>query len=517
MKPGLTLQILLSSCLALNAVAQSHWAHLDAHGRLSYATTSQGDRIADFSYAGYEGGGVRLPDVATQRTVAPSGGDDTARLQQAIDEVAALPLVHGLRGAVQLQSGTYHCARTLTLTASGVVLRGAANAPHGTILQMTGDPHVAISAAGKMDITELGSEVAVTSSYVPSGTQQLDVADASGFHPGDTIRLRKPVTPAWIAFMGMDKLRRNGKEQHWVSTDHLDVLRKVVSVHGNTLLLDVPLVDNYDTRYFEGQHATVRRISVKGQIAHIGVENLKIVAPARSITLGEPEYDGVFFENVVDSWIRKVTAEDATNPFSINLGTERITVVECNVQRNIPVKGAAKPFDYSANGSQILFDRCTGTGDNTYYFATQARQQGPVVLLHCSFHGDGHIQPHQRWSPGLLIDSCDVAQGGIDLKNRGEMGSGHGWTTGWSVAWNNTAATLEMNQAPGTLNWSIGNRGRQFTPRMPIFDRPNGPQDGAPLADAVTESAGTPVLPASLYLEQLKERLGSPALKEIGY
>ncbi len=30
---------------------------------LHYATTAKGDRICDFSYAGYRGGGVALPDV----------------------------------------------------------------------------------------------------------------------------------------------------------------------------------------------------------------------------------------------------------------------------------------------------------------------------------------------------------------------------------------------------------------------------------------------------------------------
>jgi hypothetical protein len=164
-------------------------------------------------------------------------------------------------------------------------------------------------------------------------------------------------------------------------------------------------------------------------------------------------------------------------------------------------------------GSQILFDRCTGSGDNTFYFATQARQQGPVVVLHCKFVGDGHIQPHQRWSTGLLIDNCDVPGGGIDLMNRGEMGTGHGWAIGWAVAWNNSAESFEMNQPPEVGNWSIGNRGRESNPSMPVFDG----SIRAPLLSAIIESPGKPVKPQSLYLEQLAERLGPSALKNIGY
>ncbi|MDR3724899.1 MAG: hypothetical protein P4K83_10470 [Terracidiphilus sp.] len=495
-------------------VAQSSWVHLGPEGRLVYAKTDRGDRIADFSYAGYEGGGVRIPHLPAARIVSPTGHDDFARIQQAIDEVSSLPMVHGFRGAVQLRSGVYYCSRTLVVKTSGVVLRGEGV---GTILTMTGDPHVAIVAAGKMVIEETGNEMPLAAAYISSGAQTLSVADLRQFKSGDTVRIRKPITKTWIAFMGMDKLRRNGKEQRWLRTDHLDVIRRVTSIRDNQLVLDVPLMDNYDSRYFEGQHASLQRVRVTGQLAHVGVESLEIVAPQRSITLGEPEYGGIDFESVADSWIRAVGIEDATNPFYVGPGSERVTVTDCDVRRNIPVKGAAKPFDYATNGSQILFDRCRGNGDNTYYFATHAQQQGPVVLLHCSFHGDGHIQPHQRWSPGLLIDNCDVVGGGIDLKNRGEMGSGHGWTTGWSVAWNNTATTFEMNQAPGVLNWSIGNRGRQFNPGLPVFDQPNGPQDGAALPAVITESPNMPVKPPSLYLEQLKERLGADAVRNIGY
>src|SRR5256885_1285860 len=80
------------------------------------------DRIMDFSPAGYMGGGVALPDVPVRRTVEPSGGDDdTARIQAAIDAVAALPLTDGVRGAVLLAPGVYPCSAALTISAGGVV------------------------------------------------------------------------------------------------------------------------------------------------------------------------------------------------------------------------------------------------------------------------------------------------------------------------------------------------------------------------------------------------------------
>ncbi|MGB8847774.1 MAG: hypothetical protein WCC73_18995, partial [Terracidiphilus sp.] len=109
--------------LAATLPAQSHWAYPGPHGKLVYMYTAKGDRIPDFSYAGYEGGGVALPTVPAKRTVAPSGTDDTTAIQAAIDAVSALPLVNGFRGAVELAAGDFHCAHPLVITASGVVLR----------------------------------------------------------------------------------------------------------------------------------------------------------------------------------------------------------------------------------------------------------------------------------------------------------------------------------------------------------------------------------------------------------
>jgi hypothetical protein len=51
--------------------ARSEWIHPGADGRLVYKTTPAGDRIMDFSHAGYRGGGVALPDVPVKVTVYP--------------------------------------------------------------------------------------------------------------------------------------------------------------------------------------------------------------------------------------------------------------------------------------------------------------------------------------------------------------------------------------------------------------------------------------------------------------
>ena len=90
------------------------------------------------------------------------------------------------------------------------------------------------------------------------------------------------------------------------------------------------------------------------------------------------------------------------------------------------------------------------------------------------------------------------------------MGSGHGWATGWSVAWNCVANNYIIQKSPGADNWMIGCIGENIPTPHPFYTGPN-----LPLGTA--DSPGKPVFPRSLYLAQLVERLGPQALINIGY
>ncbi len=505
--------------VGINAVAKapsprsSKWVHQGESGKLVYAETNRGDKIVDFSYAGYGGGGVALPEFPVRKTVAPSGEDDTATIQGAIDEVSKLPLVNGVRGAVLLQKGHFHCSTTLWLDTDGIVLRGSGNGGEGTILEMTGDPHLAIRVGNKSAVQAVGAPVRVSDSYVPSGSQSLTVSDASKFAVGDRVQIIRPVTPEWVRFMGMDAMVRNGKKETWVSGD-IKTERTVAAIAGGKLIFDVPLTDSYDAKYLGPDGASVIKVEDAGQITNVGVEHLEVVAPARKIMLSDKSFNGMQLNGIVDGWVRDVQFIDTTQAVSVGKDARRITVEHVTVKQSVAIEGSAKPADFSLNGTQLLVDRCSATGDSVFYIATGPAMQGPNVVLNCVFHGNGHIQPHQRWSTGILIDSCQVPEGGIDLMNRGEMGSGHGWTMGWAVAWNNLAKSYVIQMPPGAANWAIGNRGDQLLSNMKTYGP--GPQL-PPLPQGVIESQGTPVVPSSLYLQQLRDRLGDQALRNIGY
>lgn len=121
--------------LAMQAESNTKWVSLDAKTKtISYNEAADGSTIPDFSHVGYHGDGARslpsrddIPALATLMAASDGAGDDTARIQAALDEVGAAPMssVNGYRGAVVLNAGTFRIADPLVMRHDGVVLRGA--------------------------------------------------------------------------------------------------------------------------------------------------------------------------------------------------------------------------------------------------------------------------------------------------------------------------------------------------------------------------------------------------------
>ncbi|WP_088833272.1 hypothetical protein [Paenibacillus tyrfis] len=160
-------------------------------GKLGYVPDYKGNRVIDFSGAGYMGGGVQLPDVQARVTVEPGEGDATARIQQAIDQVSQMPVgPDGFRGAVLLKKGRYEIEGTLYVRTSGVVLRGEGQDEGGTLLFGSGNkPRNLIEiGSSKGPVIDNASMTDVTDLYVPSGAKTFHVKDASAYKVGDKVR-----------------------------------------------------------------------------------------------------------------------------------------------------------------------------------------------------------------------------------------------------------------------------------------------------------------------------------------
>ena len=491
----------------ISKTAMSEWVFPNPQGKLHYKILPQGDRIMDFSYAGYRGGGVQIPDPPIKISLKPKEGDNTDVIQAAINELAGLEPVNGFRGTILLAPGRYDCERTITINHSGIVLRGSGSGENGTVFNLTGKAHVCISIRGSVSSRTMGQPTYFSEAYVPSGTTHFSVKDISGLSVGDTIRISKPVTASWIRLMGMDTLVRDGKKQTWI-TGEITTDRVIKRIEKDRITVDIPLTDNYDARYLDPPGVTVVKLSSSGELSGIGIENFRIVASPKTVTIDEGHHRAFTMSGIADGWARYIEVFNTVN--SVSVTGKRITVEHLSIMHELPTLGAAKPADLNGSGQQILFNRCRITGDNLFFFGTGAKVTGPVVLLNCIFKGNGWIQPHQRWATGLLVDGCEVPDGGIDFMNRGSMGSGHGWTIGWAVAWNSKAKSFLNQQPPGAANWVIGGQGERQFRAVPFHREPF-------LPEGIYDSHGTPVMPVSLYLAQLEERLGKKAVKNAGY
>jgi hypothetical protein len=504
--------------IAVNAFSQykSKWVYPAKNGRLIYKTTPQGDKIMDFSSAGYMSGGVALPIVPVVLTVNPTPGiDATESIQEAIDSVEALPLKNGFRGAVLLTPGTFFCSGPLTISEDGVVLRGSGSGSGGTTIFMNGSKHQAIIiAAGKKQSNKdekipNNNFVKITDSYVPSGESSFTVNNSSWFAVGDRIAIVRPVTDKWVHYMGMDNLVRDRKPQTWIATNRHEISeRKITGISGNKITINVPFADSYNAAYLNPTGTIVKKISTPQRISQVGVENLHIQCPPLEVDYGHAPFSGIRIEGD-NCWVKGVYFEETMN--TTTLAGNHITMQQVRVKHTYPNLGASKPTDFNIEGSGNLIDRCEVTGGNTYFVWTGSLITGPNVILNSVFRGHGsRIQPHQRWSTGLLVDNCVVPDGGIDFMNRGVAGSGHGWTMGWAVAWNCIAKNYIIQKPPGAMNWAIGCKGARIQTAR-LFD-------SAPILEEGTfESYGSEVTPKSLYLAQLADRLGYKALKNIGY
>ena len=504
--PLLTMVTLLP--FKTEAQVKSEWVYLNAQQKLTYKTLEKGDRIMDFSYAGYMGGGVRIPTPPVKITLSPVEGDNSAAIQRAVNEIAAMEPVNGFRGTLLLKPGVYNCDNTIVINTSGIVVRGSGSGETGTLLKMTGEPHVCFSVQGRVNMQKVGKPAMITDSYVPSGANSFQLSDVTGFAAGDLIQISRPVTPAWVKFMGMDGLVRDGKKQTWI-TGEINVERVIKKIESNKVVLELPLTDNYDAAYLGTPGVSVVKVVASGEISQVGLELLRIVSPAQSGTINEKAHKAFNIRGAADAWARNIDVFNTVNSISVS-DAKRITLSRINIYHETPTKGAAKPADLNGSGSQVLFDQCNIQGDNVFYFATGAKVSGPIVLLNCTFRGNGWIQPHQRWATGVLVDECNVPDGGIDFMNRGIMGSGHGWSIGWAVAWNCKAKTYLNQQPPGAANWVIGSLGAKTKRAIPFDTIPY-------LPEGYYDAHNTPVNPSSLYLAQLSERLGVVALGNIGY
>ena len=182
------------------------------------------------------------------------------------------------------------------------------------------------------------------------------------------------------------------------------------------------------------------------------------------------------------------------------------------INRKAKHQGASKPAEFAPNGTPdparpLLGHRRQRLVRRHRRPACRARS----CVLNCTFQGNGRAESHQRWSTGMLYDNCRAPDGGIELRNRGSMGSGHGWSMGWGVVWNCEAKDYIVQNPPGVDQLDDRQHRREQARAAAVRVGADASRGRPRIRTA------QPVTPESLYLAQLAERLGPQALKNIGY
>ncbi len=516
----ISLGILFALGVSRGQAPQSQHVYLGVDGRLVYIPYPNGDTIPDFSNAGYGGGGVTLPDVSVVKTVTPIDGDDGPNIQAAIDEVSALtPDSRGFRGAILLKSGTYEVGGTVRISASGVILRGEGDGTDGSIIKATGTARrTVIEIAGVGNRAEVaGTSKTITDTYLPVGTHIITVADAAGFSAGDDILLVRTPNQEWIDFVGMDACSTVGtvydttdvngstciSADHWTPNSRImRYERRVTAVSGNQLTIDAPVVEAIQAEFGGGY---VAKYQFPGRIANCGIEQLRSESDFVSDTDENHAVRMISLANVENAWVRHATSvyfEQGT--VLVGSGAKYVTVQDSSsLDHKSQITGGRRyPFSLD-DCSFVLVMRCNAkTGRHDY--VTGSNTPGPNVFLDSRGEQSfSELGPHHRWATGSLFDLIrhESFNGGqiIGTYNRGNSGSGHGWSGAYQLFWNIVGDTHRVASPPGARNWAIGSQAHRRQ------------------GDGEFELFGTPVLPSSLYLQQLRDRLGDAALANIGY
>jgi len=468
-----------------------------------------------------------------------SSGTMTFTMNNSIDEVGETVVIAGFTGSnsslngsytALTYSGTQFTASTSHASGSGSGLSGVTgveNMPYpfvvmGAYTTLTPSNLSACSSSYTCYSASpsLGTSINISDAYVPAGATTIDVTSTSGLSVGTNILLTRPITSSWVSFMGMSSttapIDNCGGSCNWISPGNTGYRqdRTITAINGTQLTLNTPMSDSIDSTYTGT--ATVQSYTFSGRINDVGLEGLRVVAPAPYNTLvpPSPTYQLLVSYSVTNAWARNLVAVDTLQTVNIGEYSKQMTIYNVSNTHTVDQADSAEFMDYYlVSATQILLDTISDTVDNVYFFSTSSATQGPNVVRNASFgcldtnQQCISLEPHQRWATGLLVEDTSMGsgtlQGIIKLRNRGDYGTGHGWTIGWGAVWNSSAATEIIEAPPGSMNWCIGCTG----PSSITTEVPPGGTSTAPIGDS--DSQGTNVFPYSLYQAQLTARLGA--------
>ena len=481
----------MRSCLAIGYWLSAFWraAPLVAFVLSVPSAFSQPAPIV-FSTAGYAAQARPIPTAPVRIVVEPLPGDNTARIQSAIDYVATLPpATNGLRGAVLLLAGRHEVLGGLRMTNSGVVLRGQ-GVSSTTLIAAGLDRRTLIRISGEKTPATTGERIPITDNHVPVGATTLHVADTVAIRPLSPIRLTRPSTTNWIAQLRATDFG-GGVGGGWKpGSRDITWHRTITAIEGNRITLDAPL-----TTAIEEPGAYISPISPIGRICEVGVEHLTLESTFDPANPKDEAHSwcAITMENTADAWVRQVTFKHfAGSAVALYETCQRITVQDCLSLAPVSEIGGYRRHTFFTMGQQTLFLRCYAE-HGRHDFSVGHCAAGPNAFVQCEarepFADSG---PIESWASGVLYDNVNIDGNALTLGYRPGNNAGIGWAAANSMLWNCSASIIRCWNPPGATNWSFGS--------WASFE-----------GDGVWRSSNDFMKPDSLFAVQLKARLGEEA------
>ena len=532
---------------------------------LHYTPDYRGNRLIDYSHAGYGGGGEEIPAVTTKIVLTPSEDattDDAERIQRAVDLLGRAPLdKNGFRGALLLKSGVFRISRPIRINHSGIVIRGEGDGheaiePHAQPLSPTNWHDYTHSEEPEKGITKVVAtwkadsynknealfevrgaqakqegEVAITECYVPVGARTLHVADLTPFKVGDNVLIHRAVNALWAHDLSMDVITDAPgvlSANQWTTKGEINRAyqdirqeRTIASIdpEQGTITLVEPIVDPLNRRYGV---STVSRLVEDGRVEHVGVEALQLIshfeqkgtATNSAFGVDYKYFDdechaqvGVAIGQAKDVWVRRVTTYHIDVATTIQGGARRITLQDMNCLEPVSGTGGERRYSFSNSGGSQVLNQRNYVRYTRHGFIIMGNVMGPNVFLNnrSDYQFDAN-EPHLRWSTGGLYDNVE---GRIYIQNRWNNGTAHGWSGANYTLWNNRGKFI-ISQSPLAANYLFGQS--DAADRLPFVMEEVDPGN-VPNFPAYEASLGQAMQPQSLYLQQLKERCGSKGVK----
>jgi hypothetical protein len=361
------------------------------------------------------------------------------------------------------------------------------------------------------------TRVSITDAVVPVGARTFSVTDASGYAVGDRIVVERGANQEWIDVLGMDDCDNmagtsfdtsdtNGStclEGFWTPATYvLRMERRIAAVSGDTVTLDIPVVHAIETRWGGG---AIWKYTYADRIESCGVEDLRADSDYTSSTDELHSYGLVNIVNVENAWVKNTTSLHFYHGTLLaGSGAAFVTVTDNESLDPVAESTGGRMYPFHVDDAQMTLVMRAFSRAARHDFVTGSTVPGPNVFLDGdAVQSRSEMGPHHRYAFGGLWDDLthDTNSGGNyhGVINRGNSGSGHGWAGANHVFWNNVVDKMRVQKPPYAHNWSFGCQ--------------------APSHDGNGEyfSWGTPMPTWSLYVQQLRERLGEGAVGNIGY